>query len=287
MLNVSEAVDQFATAIGAPVTLLGSLTGGETGATAVQLADGERRVLKWETDRDRKAARRIGAALAERLRVEADWPVPRQDLVDSNNVLFVSQELMAGDTVTEMTHGLVDDLLRLHQSRLGIASELEAASWGQEQIDILTTGGEGYCMHQPLHDYDDRTRRIVLRIEEIGHSLRPEELAAHDIVHADLHTGNMLQTDGRLAAVIDLDFATAGDAGFDLVFLAAASLEVTAEAGVRTRLFEAVEDNVDARRRLAYAGNLVLRLLDWPIRKGRTEEVEFWLERVDQLLELK
>jgi hypothetical protein len=286
LLTAEDGVARFSIAIGVPVRLLGPLAGGEMGATAVELATGEKRVLKWELDPSNKIARRSGALLAERLRAEASWPCPKQLVVEHDDILFVSQEFRAGEPIQRWTHGLVDDILGLHDSRLGLARLSESASWGQSQIDILTTGGQGYCLHEPLHAYDSRTRRVVLRIEEIGTSLRPEQLAGTDIVHADLHPGNMLQSDGRLAAVIDLDYTRAGDAGFDLVFLAVSSLGLAADGGVRRRLFEAVTSMVEEPRRLAYTANILLRSLDWPIRKGRTEEIEFWLAHADRLLDL-
>lgn len=52
-----------------------------------------------------------------------------------------------------------------------------------------------------------------------------------DIVHGDLHPGNLLQTDGRLFAVVDLDYAKVGDGTFDLTLLALASLGVEVERG--------------------------------------------------------
>ena len=145
-------------------------------------------------------------------------------------------------------------------------------------------GGNGYCLHEPLRRHDSRTRRIVERIEEIGRSLRPSDLAGTDIVHGDLHEGNLLQVDGRLSAVVDLDYTRRGDAVFDLTMLAVTSLGVPVERGVRSRLFEAGVHSLSEPRRLAYVGNLLLRCLDWPIRKGRTDEIEFWLARADDLL---
>lgn len=69
------------------------------------------------------------------------------------------------------------------------------------------------------------------------------------------------------------------------MFLAVASLGMAVEPGVRRRLFDAVGDRIDGPRRLAYAANLLLRNLDWPIRKARFDEVEFWLAHADRLLE--
>lgn len=284
MLSCEDAVTRYGAAIGAAVELVGPLAGGETGATEIRLSTGARQVLKWELDESGKSARRRGAALAERLRTEAGWPVPYQGLYEDDGVLFVAQEFMRGGAVRELDHRFVTDFLDLHDARMGLAVDRDPLAWGKSQIEILTTGGRGYCLHEPLHRYDDRTRRVALRIEEIGRSLDPAELQGADIVHGDIHPGNMLQIDGRLAAIVDLDFATTGDAGFDLVFLAVASLSTSAEDGVRRRLFDELRDRVDETRRLAYAGNLLLRLLDWPIRKGRVDEVEFWLERADRVL---
>ncbi len=57
----------------------------------------------------------------------------------------------------------------------------------------------------------------------------------------------------------------------DLVFVAVSSLSLPAEAGIRHRLFDTVANNGDEPRRVAYVANLLLRLLDWPIRKRRTQ----------------
>lgn len=285
MLSSEDAVALYSSTIEMPVEHVGPLSGGETGATEIRLGTGQRQVLKWESDERNKTARRTGAALASRLRSEARWPVPSQHLCEADGVLFVAQEFMSGSEVTELTHPFVDDFFAIHERRMGLADGGDPLAWGRSQIEILTTGGRGYCLHEPLHGYDARTRRIARRIEGIGRSLEPQQLQGTDIVHADMHPGNMLQIGGRLSAVVDLDYASAGDATFDLVFLAVSSLSTASEAGIRRRLFEAVRTSVDESRRLAYAGNLLLRLLDWPIRKGRPDEIEFWLRQADRLLE--
>ena len=49
--------------------------------------------------------------------------------------------------------------------------------------------------------------RVVERIEEMGRALDPADLPGGGVVHGDLHPGNMLQIEGRLSAVVDLDYA--------------------------------------------------------------------------------
>jgi hypothetical protein len=89
-LSPSEATQRYSAATSRTFQLVGSLVGGETGATAIQEADGARRVLKWESDPDSVARRVEAVALTERLRSEVSWPVPRQHAVHGDGWLFVS-----------------------------------------------------------------------------------------------------------------------------------------------------------------------------------------------------
>jgi thiamine kinase-like enzyme len=283
-LSPAEATARYANATAKTYELVGSLVGGETGATAIREVGEHKRVLKWESDPGNVALRLEALTLAERLRREAHWPVPRQHAIEDDGWLFVSQEFMPGETVTRLTHGLVDEVLSLHDRRMDLDAADESNRWGVEMITILVDGGKGYCLHEPLRTYDERTRRVVEQIEAIGAVLTPADLAGNDIVHADLHTGNLLQLNGQLSAVVDLDYARVGDAAFDLACLAVASLGVDADAGVRKRLFAHGIEALDGARRAAYVGNLLLRNLDWPIRKNRPNEIEFWLQQSDRLL---
>ncbi len=283
-LSSAEATKRYSTATSRTFELVGSLVGGETGATAIQELGRDRRVLKWESDPDNISRRLVAVALTERLRTEATWPVPRQHAIQDDGFLFVSQEFMRGETLTRLSDHVVDELLALHGRRLGLADADEPNGWGADMIAILVDGGKGYCLHEPLREYDKRTRRVVERIEAIGRALTPADLVGRDIVHADLHPGNLLQVDGQLSAVVDLDYARVGDAAFDLAFLAVAGLGTDADPGIRKRLFTHGIDGLDGKRRGAYVGNLLLRFLDWPIRKNRSGEVEFWLEQSERLL---
>lgn len=284
-LTADAAAARYSALVGEEFVVVGPLAGGETGATEIGSGRGVHRVLKWEADPQNITGRLDGLAVAERLRTEAHWPVPVQHAVTDGPWLFVAQELMVGTPITTLGPALVDDLLALHPSRLGLAEPDPTDRWGIDQIEILVSGGHDYCLHEPLRRYDHRTRRLVERIESIGAELSPEQLRGTDLVHADLHLGNLLQVGGRLSAVVDLDYATCGDAAFDLILLAVGSLDAPCDEVTRHRLMEAAVGGLDEAKRQAYVANLLLRLLDWPIRKHRPEEIEFWLARADALLD--
>lgn len=283
-IDAGIAVAMLADALDDEYELVGPLAGGETGATEVRRADGRRFVLKWELDPEHQRSRRDGARLAERLRARARWPAPQQQVVDVGDCLLVIQEFMLGTNVDHISHRLVDRLLGLHDARLGLSTAGDQSRWAEDMIEVLVEGGNGYCLHQPLRDFDVGARRVVERIEEIGRSLEPEDLDGHDIVHGDLHPGNLLQVNGQLTAVVDMDYTRVGDATFDLTMLALGSLGVSVDPGVRSRLYERGVHALPGPKRRAYVANLVLRNLDWSIRKNRLAETEFWLTEADRLL---
>lgn len=281
--GAEQAVALLREATGEPYELVGRLSGGGTGAHEVRHgSDGERLVLKWEIDPGSRLLRRDGVELAERLRTQAGWPVPRQLVIEGPECLFVLQDFMAGGPVRAITPELADELLRLHRTRLGLGGPRAGSVWAERLIRTLVVGGSGYCRHEPLRRYDARTAAVVREVEALGARADPDDFTGSDIVHWDLHPGNLLTEDGNLSAVVDNDFCTVGDASFDLVMLALTSTALPCAPGVRHDLFRQAIDPLPPVRRAAYLGHLFIRLLDWPIRRGSADEVEHWLFQVDR-----
>lgn len=263
---------------------LGPLAGGETGAHKFLAPDGRSVVVKWDMTPDGRSHRGEAVVLSERLRIRAGWPVPSEWVIDADDVRFVIQEFMAGTAPTRIDHELVEQLLALHNRRLGLAEPHDPVRWPINLITTLTTGGNGYCQHASLRDYDDRTRLLVERIESFGRSLDVNDFVGHDIVHWDLHPGNLLVDGANLSAVVDTDFALVGDASFDLVMLALTCQRLECAPGVTSRLFDQAFENLDGLRAQAYLAHLFIRLLDWPIRRNSLGEVNFWLAQAGRLL---
>jgi len=269
---------------GKPFRHVCQLSGGETGAHQFLGPDGHPIVVKWDTTVDGRAFRSEAVVLSERLRCEAGWPVPAESVIDAEGISFIIQAFMLGTPPTAIDHGLIDRLLDLHSRRLGLADPHDPVRWPENLITTLAVGGNGYCRHESFHGYDERTRSLIGRIESFGCSLKVEDFIGHDVVHWDLHPGNLLVDGGDLSAVVDTDFAIVGDAGFDLVMLALTSLSVECEPGVQSRLFTEAFNDLDELRAQAYLGHLFVRLIDWPIRRNSPTEVDFWLARADELL---
>ncbi len=283
-MTAEEALRLLSRAAGERYELVRRLAGGETGAHECAAPDGRRVVVKWEHRPSSRVLRRKAVGLTARLREQAGWPVPRQYMVESDLCLFVIQDFMPGAPVELLTHGLVDRLLELHATRLGLERAEDESTWPDVLVPTLITGGVGYCLHEPLRNHDACAARLIERIEQIGRDLDPRTLPGGDIVYWDLHLGNLLAARGELTATIDTDFVTTGDAMFDLTSLAVSALGVACDPGVRRRLLDAGVDSLDDSRRQAYVGHLLLRNLDWAIRKERVEKIAFWLDTADRLL---
>lgn len=129
---------------------------------------------------------------------------------------------------------------------------------------------------------DGRTAALVQRIEAFGRTLRAEQFPHQDIIHWDLHFENVLQVDGAVSAVVDNDFVAVGDGAFDLVCAAMSAADTPCDPRVRERLTTAAFAGLDPVRRNAYGGHLVIRVLDWAIRKDRPDEIEHWLTEADR-----
>ncbi len=281
--GAEQAVALLRKVTGEAFELVGRLSGGETGAHEVRCGPGgERLVLKWEWEPDSQALRRDGVELAERLRTEAAWPVPQQRIVEAPGCLLVLQTFMTGFPIDLFTSALADDLLALHRRRLGLGAGRSGKPWAERLIRTLVVGGRGYCLHGSLRRHDARTASLVEEIEAFGARLGPDDFDGHDIVHWDLHLGNLLAKQGKLSAVVDTDFCVVGDAAFDLVTLALSSSAVPCASGVRRELFRQALDDLPPLRRRAYLGHLFIRVLDWPIRRGSADEVEYWLTQVQR-----
>jgi hypothetical protein len=284
-VSAEHAVSRLAAATQEPFVLVGRLSGGETGAYEVTDPSGRRLVMKWELSPVSAQHRLEAVGLTTRLRRDAGWPVPEQWTIDSDGCLFVLQEFMSGASVDVLGHAIVDRLLRLHTARVGLAGSADPSDWPHGLIATLTVGGDGYCRHESLRTYSQRTAELLVRIKNWGGTIHPGDLDGYDIVHWDLHPGNLLQADGQLSAIVDTDFVKVGDAAFDLVALALTSLTISCEPGVRRRLFSVAFDGLSAPRRLAYLGHLFIRFLDWSIRRNNHEEVDFWLAQESRMRE--
>jgi aminoglycoside phosphotransferase (APT) family kinase protein len=141
----------------------------------------------------------------------------------------------------------------------------------------LLESGPGFCLHESLERYDDRTRRLLDRVREVGRD-EPGGMTGDDLVHLDFHTGNVLVDEhGELTGIVDWDGIGRGDRRFGLV-----TLRFDAHvrlAGTDLTWFDELLDHVlsPAVLRLYWA-HMSLRLVDWSIRHHTPADTTLWLD---------
>ena len=271
-MSVEQALELIRRHRGLGLRVVGTLAGGEVGATEVRGEDGSHFVLKW-WDGDPASGHRA-AALVERLRARG-YPIPRFVIADDlGGVTVMLQEFVDGHASDEVSGETVDTLLALNGLQVG-AGDADSGAWSSYIAGSLLVGCEGYCVHESLRDYDRRAAALLRTICAAGETIG--ELPGGDVVHVDFHHRNVLMDAGAVVAVIDWEGSRSGDAAFDLVTLAFGLTVARVPAAARERVWDEARRRTTPEALRAYAAHMALRQVDWSIRHRTAADVDHWL----------
>ena len=271
-MSVEQVLELIREQRGLSLRVVGALAGGEVGATEVRGEDGSRFVLKW-WDGD-AASGRGAAVLVERLRARG-YPIPGFVLADDlGGVTVMLQEFVDGVASDEVSGETVDRLLALNRRQIG-TGDVGSGGWARYIAGSLLVGCEGYCVHEPLREYDRRTASLLETIRAAGEAVG--ELPAGDVVHLDFHHRNVLIDAGAVAAVVDWEGCRSGDAAFDLVTLAFGLTVARVPVAARDVVWDEARRRTTPEALRAYAAHMALRQVDWSIRHRTAADVDHWL----------
>ncbi|GAA1140057.1 hypothetical protein GCM10009630_43640 [Kribbella jejuensis] len=266
-LDAQQLLEDVNRITGAGLQFVGQPAGGEVGAAFVRWPDGRDAVLTRGAgglSELRRTAEALEAARGQGL------PVPQyQLLAEVPDGVGVVQERLPGRAPEQVDRKLLEAMIELAELFAGIAPDLPVPS-----LHLLESG-PGFCLHESLERYDNRTRKLLAWIHEVGRSA-PGEMTGDDLVHPDFHTGNVLVDDtGAIAGIIDWDGIGRGDRHFGLVTL-------RFDAHVRTTdlawFDELLHDLLDPAVLRLYWAHMALRMVDWSIRHHTAADVTHWLE---------
>jgi aminoglycoside phosphotransferase (APT) family kinase protein len=282
-LDAASLLEQLRTASGTGLELIGPLPGGEVGAALVRWPDGHDGVLTHWGDASSEAwahAQRT-AELLDVAR-HAGIPAPRYELVTRlPDRIAVVQERLPGEPPSRVDLAMVEHL---------VAIARRGADLLQDRPDVpaaelyLLRSGPGFCLHQPLARYDDRTRRLLDLIRRIG-TASPHRMDGNDLVHTDFHPGNVLvDRTGAVTGVVDWDGVGRGDHRFALVTLrfdlavpGVDAQDRSARSAAARWLDNRIDELIDPATLRAYWAHMGLRHVDWAIRHHGPDEVDRWL----------
>jgi Ser/Thr protein kinase RdoA (MazF antagonist) len=276
-LDAPALLDLINATYGLELSYLGPAERGNVGAGYVADPTGRRSVLTWQQDADAGRHRQI-AGLLEVARGRG-LPVPRYEhVLQVGPSVALIQELLPGGPPERAEQGLVEQLVAVNAALRGALAD--RTDLPAPDLYLLRSG-PGFCLHEPLRSYSDRTRRLLGWIHEVGAS-GPTALSGVDLVHLDFQPANVLVEAGRLTGVIDWDGAGRGDARFDLMVLYFGLHSEGGSAATIGWLNELLDAELPAELFRAYWASLSLRLVDWAIRHYTAADVERWLDLADR-----
>lgn len=211
-------------------------------------------------------------------------PVPRYELLaDLADSSCIVQERLPGAPPARIDHTTIDIIVSANERFADLLHDRPEVPTPELH---LRRSGPGFCVHQTLAQYDDRSRKLLAWIREVGRSA-PTTLTGNDLVHCDLVPGNVLMDEaGTLTGIIDWDGIGRGDRRFSLIKL---RFNLELESVLRPDGYPHVTASAIARldehldlmppetlRR--YWAHWSLSMLDWTIRHHPRPDIDTYLD---------
>ncbi|GAA2760562.1 aminoglycoside phosphotransferase family protein [Actinopolymorpha rutila] len=213
-------------------------------------------------------------------------PVPRYELITAlSQGSAIVQEQLPGSPPRHIDPSIIEAMVDVNESFAGLL-----ADWPQVELRslYLAESGEGWCLHETLERYDDRSRTLLGWIHDVA-TAGPDQLTGDDLVHWDFVPGNVLfDPTGAVTGVVDWFTIARGDRHFGLLkprfylgWLAAvapAGGRPTVTAAALSRLDDLLDQLLKPATYDAYWAHWSLALIDWAIRHGTQSEIDCYLD---------
>lgn len=274
-----DVLQDVATVVGAPVTVLGRLTGGfDVGAMRVQLAGSTHAVLKtWPRVRPNQLDEALRAQrIVGRLRSRG-YPTPACLGVGATAAhVWHLMEFVDAAPAPELTPSLVAQLMEIAELQAGQASEPYdhwSYSWrlatGREFGQDLAPSLSRAVAELP--GYSAEVSALVERLRAMCADAPPPR-EAPDMVHADFKPDNVLVRDGAVVAVVDIGNAGSGTRATDLTTLQWHTFADPLN-GARRLLWRRILDLVGWHQATVLTATQILTQLEFRIRRRRHDVV--------------
>ncbi len=195
-------------------------------------------------------------------------PVPRElHRVVVGRVTWVVQELLPGAPPPTLAAPALAALQLARGAQHGLGADLglsrEGPTWTGHVHACLDPGGPWADRWRALAGSSPEgagfVRTALARLRAAPLPALPED----DVVHGDLHHGNLLVDGERLTGVVDWDDAGPGDARADLVTLLLSARATAPDPALAAVLLPLVRAELEPDLRWRYATRDVVRFVGW------------------------
>ena len=236
--------------------------GGESGCTHSIFDDeGIEYILKWGEGSEFRVQQSV--EIARRLRT-VGYPAPDFIVSSSGNGLrYLVHRILPGTPGAALTPALLTRLAELNRLQEDAASEF-ADGWPARIVESIEKGFPDWCLHDSLATHSRETAAMLAEVKGTVSMVAGARWRTTDAVHFDFHTANILVENGEVSGVVDWNSCCAGDCAFDLTTLAYNALE---DSGVATWLLDRALEVSGSAAVALYLSHMIVRQLDWSIRK--------------------
>lgn len=272
-MNISQLLQYINARHGTAFALDGKLPGGrQDGAYALAEPGGRRAVLKQQF-----APRAL--PIIRRLRV-IGYPTPDvlYEGTASDGTTYLLQEFVPGVPMWTLTEAYLDQLLVLNDRQADLnphpaANPLE--SWSGYVQEVVFVRSSVWV--RVLSSHSPATASLLNALQQVTGPYAGTVLSNTDVVHGDLHSGNIIVEHGQITGIIDLVYAGYGTRAIDLASLLHAMDSDDYAPAIRQRLrARLIERFGPAVYAICMAYRAVVTL-EWAIRQGSPDWINQFL----------
>jgi aminoglycoside phosphotransferase (APT) family kinase protein len=253
--------------------LAGRLPGGnQDGAYVLAEANGRRAVLKQLF---------APRALPIMCRLHAiGYPTP--DVLYSgtadDGTTYLVQDSVPGTPMPTLTDTYLDQIFTLNDLQANLNPHPEAnalESWSGYVYEVVFARTSVWVT--ALGNHSQATLSLLTALRLATSPYAATVLPNTDVVHGDLHTGNILVQHGQITGVIDMVYAGYGTRAIDLATLLHTSDSADYAPAVRSRLRAHVIENFGSEVYAICMAYRAIVTVAWAIRKGLPEWVDYFV----------
>jgi hypothetical protein len=253
--------------------LSGKLPGGhQDGAYALAEPGGQRAVLKLLfADRALPIMRRLHA-------IGYRTPNVLYTGIAPDGTTYLVQEFVPGAPMQVLSDAYLDQLLALNTLQANLNPHPEAnalESWSEYVYEAVFSHMSVWV--PLLCDYSQATASLFAALRAATQPYAAIVLTNMDVVHGDLHSGNILVEHGQITGVIDMVYAGYGSRAIDLVTMLHTIDSDDYAPDVRQRLRAYVLDQFGPGVYAICLAYRVVVTVAWAIRQGRPDLVGYFV----------
>ena len=253
--------------------LVGRLPGGhQDGAYTLAEPGGRRAVLKQLfADRALPIMRRLRAI---------GYPTPDVLYTGTadDGTAYLVQEFVPGAPMQNLTEAYLDQLFALNDRQADLNPHPEASaleSWSGYVQEVVFARSSVWV--RALRSHSPASASLLSALQQATQPYAATVLANSDVVHGDLHNGNILVEHGQITGVIDMVYAGYGTRAIDLATLLHTIDSDDYAPIIRQRLRAHVIERFGPAVYAICMAYRAIVTLEWAIRHDRPDLIDYFI----------